>query len=90
MRIESSRFSDDTKLETFVLNLESCNKVKPLGWVCKWQTNFNSKKCMVLHIRRISYYISKSNKNFKYKMKYIAGVCLQRKTTTCQLCYLQM
>src|SRR5678816_1717423 len=66
LKCKVSKFADDTKVATTVRNGEGCIKIqndldKLLGWAEKWQMNFNSKKCKVLHL-------GYSNKSFNYDM----------------------
>ena len=66
LKCKVSKFADDTKVATSVIKSEGCIKIqndldKLLGWADKWQMNFNSKKCKVLHL-------GYSNKSFNYDM----------------------
>lgn len=66
IKCKVSKFADDTKVATSVKNINGCINIqndlnKLLGWADKWQMNFNSKKCKVLHLGH-------SNKGFNYDM----------------------
>ena len=63
LKCKVSKFADDTKVATAVKNNDGCiNDLNKLfGWADKWQMDFNSKKCKVLHI-------GYSNKEFNYDM----------------------
>ena len=66
LKCKVSKFADDTKVATSVRNNDGCIKIqndlnKLTGWADKWQMNFNSKKCKVLHL-------GYSNKEFNYDM----------------------
>ncbi|KAL7631154.1 UNVERIFIED_CONTAM: hypothetical protein RMT77_018543 [Armadillidium vulgare] len=66
LKCKVSKFADDTKVVTSVRNNDGCIKLQGdldrlLGWAERWQMNFNSKKCKVLHV-------GNSNKGFNYEM----------------------
>ena len=66
LKCKVSKFADDTKVATSVRKSEGCIKIqndldKLLGWTDKWQMNFYSKNCKVLHL-------GFSNKSFNCDM----------------------
>ena len=62
-----SKFADDTKIASTVQDAQDNFKIQRdldrlVAWADKWQMEFNSQKCKVMHI-------GKHNRNFSYEME---------------------
>ena len=64
--MESSKFADDTKIPNRVITLNNIRSMqrtldKLVAWANRWDTDFNTNKCGVVHIGKI-------NLDFQYQM----------------------